>query len=53
MHPRFRASLAALAASGCAFAVGVVPGVASAATRHSRPAATQVSCPWLNQSEPI
>jgi beta-glucosidase len=53
MHVRFRASLAALAASGCAFAAGAVPGVASAASRHIRPAAGQVSCPWLNQSEPI
>jgi beta-glucosidase len=53
MHVRFRASLAALAASGCVFAAGAVPGVASAASRHIRPAAGQVSCPWLNQSEPI
>jgi beta-glucosidase len=53
MYVRLRASLAAVAASGCAFAAGTVPGVASAAVRHSRPAASQVSCPWLNQSEPI
>jgi beta-glucosidase len=53
MHVRIRATLAAIAASGCAFAAGAVPGVASAANRHSRPAATQASCPWLNQSEPI
>ena len=53
MHVRIRATLAALAASGCALAAGAVPGVASAAVRHSRPAASQASCPWLNQSEPI
>ncbi len=53
MHVRFRASLAAVAASGCVLAAGAVPGVAAAAGRHSRTAATQVSCPWLNQSEPI
>jgi beta-glucosidase len=53
MHVRFRASLAALAAGGCTLAAGAVPGVASAAVQHSRPAAAQVSCPWLNQSEPI
>ena len=53
MHVRIRATLAAIAAGGCAFAAGAFPGVASAATRHSRSAASQISCPWLNQSEPI
>ncbi len=53
MHVRFRASLAALAVGGCAFIAGAMPGVSSAAVRHSRPAVSQVSCPWLNQSEPI
>jgi beta-glucosidase len=54
MHARIRASLAAIAASACALAIGVVPGAASAATRHSRATASQATtCPWLNQSEPI
>ena len=53
MYVRTRASLAAFAAAACAFAAGAVPGVASAAIRHSRPATSQASCPWLNQSEPI
>jgi beta-glucosidase len=53
MYVRIRASLAAMAVVACAFLAGAAPGVASAATRHSRPAATQVSCPWLSQSESI
>jgi beta-glucosidase len=54
MHARIRASLAAIAASACALAIGVVPGAASAATRHSQATAGQATtCPWLNQSESI
>ena len=56
MHTRIRALLAVAALSACALAGGALPGVASASTRHSqrsRPAASQASCPWLNQSEPI
>ena len=45
MHARIRASLAAIAASACALAIGVVPGVASAATRHSQATASQALMP--------
>jgi beta-glucosidase len=53
MHVRIRASLAATTVAACAFALGAGPGAASAATGHSRAAADQATCPWLNQSEPI
>jgi beta-glucosidase len=53
MHLRIRASLAAVAVSACAIAVGALPGAASAAGRPARSAASQASCPWLSQSESI
>ena len=54
MHLRIRASLAAVAVSACALAVGALPGAASAAGRPARSAASQAtSCPWLSQSESI
>src|ERR1700761_485021 len=44
MHRRIRVTL-----------VAALPGAASAATRHrhAAAAASQATCPWLNQSEPI
>jgi beta-glucosidase len=53
MHLRIRASLAVVAVSACAIAVGALPGAASAAGRPARSAASQASCPWLSQSESI
>jgi beta-glucosidase len=53
MHIRIRALLVAVAAAACAIVVGIMPGVASASTRHTRPDQSQAACPWLNQSEPI